>query len=180
MVATTATTIAVVETALFAAVPVLLGVRAALVLALAFWTGAELGTTVATAIVATITAATATAAAMILATTVASAIAAFVTTTFAARTFVLTNGWCCRSLLGRIAAKEAFQPAEEARFFGFGNGRRGFRFKRALFATGLFTRLFFAFTELLAAITGRLTTRFAGAKLVARFLRLFATSRTIV
>lgn len=38
----------------------------------------------------------------------------------------------------------------------------------------------FACDEWLAAIAGWLATRFAGAKLVARFLRLFAAGRTII
>ncbi len=183
MMTTTATPITIVEATLFAAVTVLFGVRAALVLALAFRTGTELGTTVATTIVAAIaaaTTATTTTSAMILATTVSTAIAAFVTTTFATRTFVLPSGWGCRSLRRRIATKEALQPAEEAGLFGFGDGGRGLRFKRTLVATGLFTGWRFAFAERLATITGRFTTRFAGAKLVARFLGLFAAGRTII
>jgi len=185
MMTTTATTIAVIKATLFAAVTMLFGIRTALVLilALAFWAGAELRTTVATAIVAAITAATASttaASAIILAATVATAIAAFVTTAFAAGTFVLTSGWGRRSLLRGIAAEQTLQPTEKARFLGFGNGGRGLRFKRALFATGLFTGLFFAFAKGFAAIAGRLATRFAGAKLVARVLRLFAAGRTII
>ena len=110
MMTATATPIAVVETTLFATVAVLLGVRAALVLALAFWAGAELGTTVATAaaIIATITAATASATAtIVLAATVSTAVATFVTTTVAALTLVLALGWRSRGLLGGVAGEEA-------------------------------------------------------------------------
>jgi hypothetical protein len=115
---------------------------------------------------------------MVLAAAISTAVAAFVTTTFAALTFVLALGRRVWSLLGSITAEEAFQPAEEAGFFGFGHGGCGLRFKCALLATW-FAGLFFARTELLAAIAGLLTTGFAGAKLVAGFLRLVLTGWTI-
>ncbi len=191
MMTTTATTITIVKATLFAAVTVLFGIRTTLilVLALAFWAGTELRSTVATAIVAAITAATAsttTASAMILTTTVSTAIAAFVTATFAAGTFVLTSGWGSCGFLGRIAAEETLQPTEEARFFGFGDGGRGLRFKRARLATiaelffAWFTGLILACAEWFAAFAERFTTRFARAKLVARFLWLFAAGRTFI
>lgn len=180
MMATTAATIAVVEATWFTAWTALIGVRATLVLALAFWASTELGTTVAIAIVATITAATASATAtIILAATISTAVAAFVTTTFAALTLVLMLGRSGLSLLGGVAAKEAFQPAEEAGFFGFGDGGCRRRFKRALLAAW-FAGLLLACAELFFAFAELFTTGFAGAKLVARFLRLFAAGWTII
>jgi hypothetical protein len=180
MVATTAATIAVVETALFATLTVRFGVRATLVLALAFWAGAKLGTTISTTIVATITAATASATAtLVLAATVSTAVAAFVTTTFAALTLILTLGRSGLTLRGGVASEEAPQPAEKARFLGFGNGGRGLRFKRALL-TAWFAGLLFACAKCFAAIAGLLATGFAGAKLVACFLRLVAAGRSII
>jgi hypothetical protein len=114
MVTASAATIAVVETALLA-VTALIGVRATWVLTLAFWAGAKLGTAVATAIVATIAAATASATAtIVLAAAISTAVATFVTTTFAALTLVLALSRSGLGFFGSVAAKEAFQPTEEA------------------------------------------------------------------
>ena len=100
----TAATIAVVETTLFAAVTVRLGVRAAV----AFWAGAELRTAVSAAVITAITAATASATAtMLLATAISAAVAAFVTTAFAALTLILALVRSGRSLLGGVTAEEA-------------------------------------------------------------------------
>jgi len=178
MVTTTAATIGIVKTAWLAALP--LRFWTALVLPLAFRAGTKLRTTIFAAVVAAITATTTTAAAIVLATTVTTAIATFVTTTFA-RTFVLARSRCCcgGGLLSSVAGKEAFQPAEETRFFGFGHGRRGLRLERArLFAT--FAELFLALTKLLTAFACRLTTRFARTKIVARFPRLFAAGGAFI
>lgn len=166
MMTATAATIRVVEATWFAALTALVGVRAALVLA--FWATAKLRTTVAAAIVATTASATAT----LVAAAISTAVAAFVTTTVAALAFVLALGRSGRSLCSRVAAEESFQPAEEAGFLGFDGGRRWLRFEGALL-TALFAELFFT-------LAGLLATGFAGAKLVARFLRLFATGGTII
>jgi hypothetical protein len=173
MMTATAAAITVVKTALFAALTVRLGAA----LALAFRAGTKLRTTIFTAVVATITATTASAT-IVLATAVSTAIAAFVAATFAG-TFVLTRSGCGGSLLGGVAAEEALQPAEEAGFFLFGNGRRGLRLECArLFAA--FAGLLPALAKWFTALARRLATRFARAKLVARFLRLIVTSRTVI
>lgn len=153
---TTAAAITIVVTALFAAMTMRIGVRAALILALAFRAGTKLRATVAAAITA------ATAASTLMVMTTAAAIAV-VTTTFAG-TFFLALFGLGLGLFGGIATEEAFQPAEEAGFFGFGNGGCGLGFECALFTTWL---------------AGLLTTWFAFAAFAwAEFAAWFAVFRT--
>jgi len=80
--------------------------------------------------------------------------------------------WSSWGWLSSVSAKETFQPTEKAGFFGFGDGGSGLRLERALL-TALFAELLTTFTRLLA-------TRFAGTKLVAWFLRLFAAGGAII
>lgn len=160
MVTASAATITIIETTLFAT----------LTLILTFGTRAELRAAIFATVVAAITTTT-TSTAMVLAATISAAVATFVPTTFAGGALVLALDGSGLGLFGG-ASEEAFQPAEKAGFFGFGDGWRGFRLERALFAL--------LFAELLATFAGIFATGLAGAKLVAGFLRLFAAGGAII